>query len=184
MEDETIVPDNEDKELEAIIDEEVDEEATADELKVKLAKRDELLKEAIKTKKNWRTKYEELSSKMPKPDTSSTTTPTVKPEDELKEQVQRLTIAEEKRQFGYTNGLSPEETDKAFAYAKGLDIKPDEALKDNFFQKALDAHRAEQRQSSATPHSSHKVSKVEGKTFEEMKPEERQKNWAKLTARS
>ena len=53
MED-VITPDQEDVELEALVNEEVDEEATADELKAKLEKSRVMLKEAIKTKKNWR----------------------------------------------------------------------------------------------------------------------------------
>lgn len=177
MED-VITPDQEDVELEALVNEEVDEEATADELKAKLEKSRVMLKEAIKTKKNWRLKAEEAQSKLPK-DSLPTPTPTEKPADEVVVRLSKLELEAEKRQFGYAHGLSPEETDKAFAFAKGSDMKPDEVLKDDFFKKGLDALRAQNGQASATPHASRRLPKVEGKTFAEMTPEQRKANWNK-----
>lgn len=177
MEDEK-KPEMGDEELEDLVDTEEDvEELSAEELKAKLAKRDELLKEAIKTKKNWRTKYEELASKA-KPDSLPTPTPTEP--DEVKARIAKLELEAEKRQFGYKNGLSPEETDKAFAYAKGADMKPEDVLQDDFFKKGLDALRAQNGQDSNTPRTSRRLPKVEGKTFAEMTPEERKKNWGKV----
>lgn len=180
MVDESITPDQEEEEIEALVNEEVEEEATTEELQVKLAKSKELLKEAIKTKKNWRIKAQELESKVPKPDSLPTPTPTEKPADEVVTRLSKLELEAEKRQFGYAHGLSPEETDKAFAYAKGADIQPDEVLKDDFFKKGLDALRAQNGQDGNTPHTSRRLPKVEGKTFAEMTPEEKKKNWGKV----
>jgi len=181
MEDVTKTPDQEDEEIQELIDTEEDvEESSAEELKAKLAKSKELLKEAIKTKKNWRSKAEELQSKLPKTDSLPTTTPTEKPADEVVVRLSKLELEAEKRQFGYAHGLSPEETDKAFAFAKGSDMKPDEVLKDEFFKKGLDALRAQNGQAGNTPHTSRRLPKVEGKTFNEMSDAERRKNWAKV----
>lgn len=175
-------PDMGDEELLEDIDTENGEDLSAEELKAKLAKQQELLKEAIQTKKNWRTKYEELSKSVPKETLSSTPAPAkVDEKDEVVARISKLETVEAKRQFGYAHGLSPEETDYAFAFAKGMDKSPDDILKDTFFQKGLDARRAEETQSNATPRPSSRLSKVEGKTFEEMKPEERAKHWSKMT---
>jgi hypothetical protein len=176
MEDEQ-KPDMGDEELEDLVTD--GDDLTAEELKAKLVKERELLKEAIQTKKNWRTKYEELQKSAVKPETLPTPTET-KPDEEVVARISKLETVEQKRQFGYANGLSPEETDKAFAYAKGLEIKPEDALKDEFFKNALDSHRSSERQSGNTPRPSSRLPRVEGKTFEEMKPDEKRKNWAKL----
>lgn len=175
MEDETITETVE-EELEDLAD---SEDLSAEELKAKLAKQQELLKEAIQTKKNWRTKYEELQKTVPK-EPLPTTTPKSEPADDVVARISKLETVEQKRQFGYAHGLSPEETDKAFAYAKGLEINPEDALKDEFFKNALDSHRSQERQSGNTPRPSARLPKIEGKTFNEMTPEERSKNWAKM----
>jgi hypothetical protein len=180
MEDETIVPVNEDEELEALTNETVDEEATADELKAKLSKERELLKEAIKTKKNWRTKYEEAIKANGKDDSSLKTTPD-KPTDDLVKDVQELKIEREKRQFAYSNSLSPEETDFVFSQPVPTGKERKDLLDNPFVKGGLAAVRSENSQASATPRPSGRFPKVEGKTFEEMKPAEREKNWKKFT---
>jgi hypothetical protein len=174
MEDEKIVPDNEDEEIEELIPD--GDDLSAEELKAKLARQQELLKEAIQTKKNWRTKYEELSKSEKKELPTEPSTG----KDEVVARIGKLEMVESKRQFGYAKGLSPEETDYAFAFAKGMDKSPEDILKDSFFQKGLDARRAEEQQSNATPRPSSRLPKIEGKTFNEMTPEERSKNWAKM----
>ncbi len=144
-------------------------------LKAELERVKKELHKAVQTKKNWRTKYESIA---PKNDSLPKTTPE-KPVDEVVTRLGKLELEAEKRQFGYAHELSPEETDKAFAYAKGLEIKPEDVLKDTFFQKALESHRSESRQSNATPRSSHRATKVDGKTWNDMTPEEKSKNWNK-----
>lgn len=92
--------------------------------------------------------------------------------------IKELKLAEKKRQFGYKNALSPEETDKLFRYAGDSD--PNEVLKDPFFQAGLKTFRQQQKVQDATPSSSNRSTKVDGKTFAEMTAEERAKNWGKV----
>jgi hypothetical protein len=106
---------------------------------------------------------------------------TTKPEldDEIVADVKELKLSEKKRQFGFKHGLSPEETDRLFRFAGETD--PAEALKDSFFQAGLKETRREAKVASAIPSSSPGTIKVSGKTFAEMTPEEREKNWGKIT---
>lgn len=104
---------------------------------------------------------------------------TAKPEESFVKDIAELKLAEKKRQFGYKNGLSPEETDKLFRYAG--DTNPDEVLKDPFFQSGLKEFRRTNRVQDAIPSSSNRSTKVDGKTFAEMTSEERSKNWDKIT---
>lgn len=99
-------------------------------------------------------------------------------DDEIVSDVKSLKLAEKKRQFGYKHSLSPEETDRLFRYASDSD--PEEALKDPFFQAGLKEFRREKRVKEAIPSSSNRSAKVDGKTFSEMTPEERAKNWNKM----
>ena len=92
--------------------------------------------------------------------------------------VKELKLSEKKRQFGHRNNLSPEETDRLFRYAGDAD--PAEALKDPFFQAGLKQFRQDQRAKDAIPSSSNVGRKVDGKTFAEMTPEERKKNWGQV----
>lgn len=105
-------------------------------------------------------------------------TPKAEVDDEIVSDVKELKLIEKKRQFGYKNSLSPEETDRLFRYAGGGD--PGEALKDPFFQAGLKEFRREARVKDAIPSSGNRSSKVDGKSFAEMSPEERQKNWNKF----
>jgi len=89
----------------------------------------------------------------------------------------RLETSEEKRQFGHAHGLSPEETDHVFAYATGMNVKPQEALDKPFIKSGLSAIRAQQRADQATPGPSARSPRVEGKTFSEMTADERRKNF-------
>lgn len=106
-------------------------------------------------------------------------TPASKVSDEVMSDIRSLKLAEAKRQFGYKHSLSPEETDKLFKYA-GND-KPEDALKDPFFQSALESYRREKSVKEAIPSSSNRAISVEGKSFKDMTSEERAKNWAKVT---
>lgn len=86
--------------------------------------------------------------KQPKPDPKPLPTKKVEHDDELKNTVAGLALAEEKRQFGYQNGLSPEETDAVFK----INPKPTkETLEDPFVKGGLEAIRAKKRVDSNTP---------------------------------
>lgn len=110
---------------------------------------------------------------------SSLPTPKPKLDDEIVNDVKELKQIEKKRQFGYKHSLSPEETDKLFRFAGDSD--PAEALKDPFFQAGLAEFRKAQRVADAIPSATNRSTLVEGKSFSEMTPEEREKNWSKIT---
>lgn len=114
---------------------------------------------------------------------SKETTPEPKNEElsELKESMQRLEVAEQKRQFGYKRAYSPEETDIIYAYANGVGKKPEEVLEDTFVKKGIEALRQDARQALNTPHPSSRLSKISGKTVHELSEDERRKNWASIT---
>lgn len=101
--------------------------------------------------------------------------------DELAETVNWLKTSENKRQIGYKLGLAPEETDKLFKFAG--DSNPEEAFKDPFFQAGLKEFRRERSVKEAIPSGSNRSTLVEGKSFADMTPEEREKNWGKIAKR-
>ena len=84
---------------------------------------------------------------------------------DLEDTVASLQQAEQKRQFGYENGLDPRETDQVFAYAQGLNVDPSEA-KDSVGGKALiEAIRAENKANDITPNTSGTATLAGGKTL-------------------
>lgn len=115
--------------------------------------------------------------KSPTPPAPDLSKPTPK-DDNVDDRVSKLELSEKKRNFGYDNGLSPEETDHLFRFAG--DKTPDEALKDPFFQAGLKEMRRSKRVAEAIPSSSNRATKVDGKGFDEMSSEERSKNWDKI----
>lgn len=99
-------------------------------------------------------------------------------EDEIVSDVKELKQIEKKRQFGYRNNLSPEETDLLFRFSGDKD--PSESLKDNDFKDLLEVRRKRAKVADAIPSGSNRSTKIEGKTFKEMNPEERSANWDKI----
>ena len=102
-------------------------------------------------------------------------------EPDVKDRLYKIEQIEEKRQFGYQNNLSPEETDYLFALAKGSEKKPSELLADTFVKGGLETVRKQKNNESATPRPSSRSPMVEGKSFNELKPEDKRKHWAKVT---
>ena len=100
--------------------------------------------------------------------------------DETVTRLAALEAAEEKRQFGHANGLSPEETDHAFALAKGMGKKPEAVLDTQFFKAGVEQMRKTARTSDATPGPSSRSPIVEGKTFAQKTPEERKRDFPKV----
>lgn len=100
---------------------------------------------------------------------------------QLEKDVQGLKAVEEKRLFGHQHGLSPEAVDKVFSYAQGNAMKPEDALKDDFVKSGLSSLQARERLSRNVPGPSHRAASVGGKSFAEMKPDERRANFAKVT---
>lgn len=101
-------------------------------------------------------------------------------DDEVSQRIGKLELSEEKRQFGHQHGLSPEETDRLFAYSQGMGLKPNDALKDEFFKTGLEASRKKANADHATPGPSRRAPVVEGKTLKEMTTDERRKNFEKI----
>lgn len=135
-------------------------------------------------KKNWRTKAQTSVipvQEQPKLNQHNNPKPPDR-DDDLTPKVDMLMMAEEKRQFGYSKQLTPEETDHLFAYAKGSGLKPGEALDSPFFKNALIALRQQNRANDSTPSPSNRSPRVEGKSFGEMKRDEKEKNFSKVVA--
>lgn len=106
-----------------------------------------------------------------------TTQPIINPKpeynDEVVETVKSLKMLEDKRQFGFENGLSPQETDYAFKFSSGKPTK--EILEDPFFKAGLDGLRTKQRLENNTPSSSSRSAIFQNKEFKEMSDDERRK---------
>ena len=109
--------------------------------------------------------------KQPKPKPEHLQTPKKEIDEDTKKTVASLALAEAKRQFGYANGLSPEETDAVFR------INPNptkETLEDPFVKGGLEAIRAKKRVENNTPGSSSRSPKP-FTVKPDASPEERQK---------
>lgn len=94
-------------------------------------------------------------------------------DDEVVKKVNHLSMLEEKRQFGYENGLSPQETDYAFKFANGKPTK--EILQDSFFKGGIESLRAQNRLESNIPSSSSRSAVFADKPFEELSEDDRRK---------
>lgn len=129
---------------------------------------------------HWRKKAKD-SAPAPAPN-NSTPAPSAGGGEGTDARVAKLEQAESKRQFGHQHSLSPEETDHVFAYAQGIGKKPDEVLEHPFIKNGLDAMRRASRASGATPGPSSRSPQVEGKSFKDMTPEERKKNFPKISS--
>lgn len=97
-------------------------------------------------------------------------------DDELREKVNELSRAEEKRQFGYKHDLSPEEVDKVFS----INSDPsEETLEDPFVKAGLQAIRKEKRVDENTPSSSAKQAPTSKKDFKDLSKQEKNAEWQK-----
>lgn len=94
-------------------------------------------------------------------------------DDEVVKKVNHLSLLEEKRQFGYENGLSPEETDHAFRFANGKPTK--QTLEDSFFKGGLESLRSKKRLESNIPSPSSRSTVFADKPFGELSEDDRKK---------
>lgn len=100
---------------------------------------------------------------------------TREPDEDIARSVKKLETIEAKRQFGYENSLSPEETDFLFKFTGG---KPDKAVLENPFVKSgLEGYRASKRVENNTPNSTSRSPIFQGKEFKEMSEDERRKSF-------
>jgi hypothetical protein len=101
--------------------------------------------------------------------------PTRDSEDPIVKKVEKLETIEAKRQFGYENGLSPQETDFVFRISGG---KPDKKiLEDPFVKSGLEGYRASKRVENNTPGTNSKSPIFQGKKYDDMSEEERRKSF-------
>jgi hypothetical protein len=101
--------------------------------------------------------------------------PTKSVDEEIISSVKKLEVIEAKRQFGYENSLSPEETDFLFKFTGG---KPDKSVLENPFVKSgIEGFRASKRVEANTPGSSSRSQVFQGKEFKEMSDDERRKSF-------
>lgn len=94
--------------------------------------------------------------------------------DEIFKDVQELKLERAKREFGFTNGLSPEETDFVFRF----DSKnPAEGMKNPFVKNGIDSLRAQKKSESGTLSPSSRAPKLSQEDFTKMSKEDRQKSF-------
>ena len=92
-------------------------------------------------------------------------------DEDIATTVKQLKLAEDKRRFGYENGLSPEETDAIFK------INPNptkETLEDPFVKGGLERIRQQNRVDENTPRTSRKSSSFIPTSKKELTPAEKQ----------
>lgn len=128
---------------------------------------------------HWRGKHDKIAQdpRLKQEINPAAPTSAAAPDKNLVNDVATLKLSEEKRTFAYKHGLAPDETDRLYAYALGTGMKPDDALKDPFFKTALDAHRSATRTDRAIPGPSGRRPVVEGKNWNDLKSEDRRKNF-------
>lgn len=146
---------------------------TTEEKLARLAKLEEINPRLYERAKKAEALAKEYKAKIPLPNTEKP-----KIEDETVKDVQELKQIEKKRQFGYKNSLSPEETDLLFRFAGSND--PSETLKDEDFKDLLEAKRRRARVLDAIPSGSNRAVSIDGKSFKDMTSDERKKNWSKI----
>jgi hypothetical protein len=95
-------------------------------------------------------------------------------DDRIVKTVEKLELAERKREFGYENGLSPAETDHIFK------INPNptkELLEDPFVKGGLQALRAKKRVEDNTPSNSQRSPTFQLPKKADMTPDEKQQHF-------
>lgn len=90
---------------------------------------------------------------------------------EIVSRLSRIEQIEAKRQFGYDNQLSPEETDFVFRISNGKPSK--DILNDTFVKAGLEGYRQSKRVVNNTPGSQNRGFLSSGKEFKEMTEAER-----------
>jgi hypothetical protein len=156
----------EDTEIEIDLDSEVEPTEDVEELKAQLQKKDEIIRQTLA-----RSKAAEQKLKTYKPEP--------KADKDLYQTVSELKLAEQKRQFGYENSLSPEETDHIFR----LNPNPSkETLDDVFVKGGLEAIRNKKKLESNTPALNSRSPKFVVPSKKDMTTEDKQKAFEEFMA--
>jgi len=151
---------------------------------------DEDIKKTLQTehvrKLHFKSKFEVTSQKLAETEAELAkfkTQPPPKNEgqpDEINNRLGNLEFSEAKRQFASQYGYTAEETDKLFAYAKGIGKEPHTIIDDPFVKTAITVLRQSKANADATPAPSGSTIVVEGKKWSEMSNDERKKNFGKV----
>ena len=157
------------EEVEIDLDSEVETTEDVEELKAQLQKKDEIIRQTLARAKN-----AEQKIKITKPE------PKAKVDnDDIYKTVSELKLAEQKRQFGYENSLSPEETDHIFK----LNPNPSkETLDDVFVKGGLEAIRNKKKLEANTPALSSRSPKFQVPSKKDMTPADKQKAFEEYMA--
>lgn len=96
------------------------------------------------------------------------------PDEDIRETVSKLELAETKRQYGYENNLSPAEVDAIFK----INSNPTkETLNDPFVKGGLEAIRASKRLEENTPRTRSSAGRITPKSDKPLTPEQKQKEF-------
>lgn len=153
-----------DNDLEINLEEEIEDDSQDE-----LAKKDEIIKQLTARAKKAEAISKNFKNKEPKE----------KESDDIAQTVQELKLAETKRQFGYSNNLSPEETDYIF---KVNPTPSSELLNDPFIKGGLDAIRKVKRVDANTPASGSRSPKFQLPKKEDLTIEDKQKAFEEYMA--
>lgn len=173
IDDEEVINDDDITTEEEGVEGESEEDLDPQKIKEEVAKLKKELKTQRAKMKHWREKYQKIAEFVQPPKKEE-------PEPDVVERLSKLEEVEQKREFGYRYGYSPEEVDKIFAFAKGEGKKPEEVVDDPFVQAAIDKIREKKKVENAIPFPSNSTLKVDGKSWDEMTPEEQKANYHKI----
>ncbi|MCZ2338041.1 MAG: hypothetical protein LC127_07545 [Chitinophagales bacterium] len=158
-----------DEEIDALLEEDKEEDSNElDPAKVQaeLQRKDQIIRQLTARAKTAEAKAQPVDKQIIKP--------AERKDDGIKQTVERLALAEEKRQFGYENNLSPEETDYIFK----INSKPSkELLDDPFIKGGIDAIRAKKKVESNTPALNSRSPRFELPRKKDMTPDDKQKHF-------
>lgn len=178
MDEDTRVTDSENVEVtDADIDALKAEDGNIDVAKLKEALADRKKLASTNPKLFQRAKNAEEKLKNFKPETITKT----EPSDEVLKDISELKLAEQKRQFGYENNLSPDQTDKVFQLTNNKPTK--EILEDDFVKAGLQALKSKQRVENNIP-SPNRVVTVKGKSFSELSRDDKISNFGDYMKKS
>lgn len=159
--------DTNNEEIEINLEEETIEDDGKTDLEKELAKKDSIIRQLTARAKKAEAERKNFNKPEPK---------TVKEgKDDIRQTVAELQLAEQKRQFGYANRLSPEETDYLFK----LNSSPtSDLLNDPFIKGGLEAIRKEKRVEANTPSLSSRSQKFELPKKADMSREDKENAFA------
>lgn len=159
-----------DEEIDALVADDTDQDSNEldpEKVQAELQRKDQIIRQLTARAKTAEAKTVNIDNKISKPVERKT-------DDGIKQTVQRLAFAEEKRQFGYENNLSPEETDFIFK------INPNptkDLLSDVAIKGGIEALRASRKVDANTPALNSRSPRFELPSKKDMTPDDKQKHF-------